>query len=1136
MVIQMSVDFKAFKKGTSLTIGNLPHAAEPYFMADFICRAPKGQTFLFITQEGQFMDDFAQEVQEFFPNLSIFSFPDWDCLPYDRISPSAKILSDRIETLSTLFYASKESRLIITTPLGLIQRLPPKDYFLNQTLTLKIGVDYDPKNLLKYLTENGYERSEVVRQPGQYAVRGGLVDCFPTGFASPFRLDFFGDTLESIKSFDVESQLSSGVLSHVIFKPMNEVILTPETTQTFRHQYRALFGIKSQSDPLYESIAEGAVFQGMEHWLPLFYKETSTLLDYLPKESFVFSSYQALEKIPEELKKIQEYYKFRLEESKNPNTSFIYRPLSPEQFYVETLSLSDYKFLSFSPFKVPKGMDSSLRPLPLLDLPERLKSSKSLIFTSATVGGCERLKELLPEELPILGSWDQAHSLPSGSRALVPLSLEHGFSTPKFEIITETDIFGKRLGSLGSRKRSKKKDLLEMDQFQIDDFLVHQEHGIGRYAGLQQLTIQEAMHECLCLLYDEGAKLFVPVENMEVLSFYASKESEVTLDRLGGTNWQIRKARTKKRIKEIAEKLMTIAAKRKLTPAESFVLDLTSYEKFCALFPYVETEDQKNAIQDALEDLKGSHPMDRLICGEVGFGKTEVALRAAFMVAAQGAQVAILAPTTLLARQHYETFEKRFKSFNLKIALLSRFQSLNEAKKIKEDVEKGDIKILIGTHSLLTPTLKFKDLGLLIVDEEQHFGVQQKELLKKNYPHIHVLSLSATPIPRTLQMAISGIRELSLITTPPMERIPIQTSVFPFDGLTVREALLREKERGGQSFFVCPRLADIPIVEKELQKLLPHFKMAIATGQMESKDLETTIVDFCHRKYDLLISTNIIESGLDIPSANTMIVYRSDLFGLASLYQLRGRVGRSNQQGYVYFTVTPEKTLTKNAEKRLEVLQSLSNMGESFRLASYDMDIRGPGNLVGEEQAGQMKEVGLGLYQHMLEEALTQLRNPDSPELLEQEWSPQINLGLEILISDKYVADLNLRLNLYRRIAQLKDPEDIEAFRVELRDRFGPIPQETLNLLETVLLKNLCKSLNIHKLEGGPKGILISFYENFFPKPDVIFMFIHENLGTIKLRPDQKMVILRSWNTTTERLKGLHKLLGQFLKKMTYFA
>jgi transcription-repair coupling factor (superfamily II helicase) len=1128
----MSIDLSSMKKSTPLTIGNLPHSAERYFMADFIRQAAAPQTFLFVTHEGQFIDDFAEEIQEFCPNLSILPFPHWDCLPYDRISPSAKILSERIETLSTLLHPSKESRLIITTPFGLIQRLPPKDYLLNQTLLLKIGGDYDPKNLIRHLIENGYERAEVVRQPGQYAVRGGLVDCFPTGFSSPLRLDFFGDTLESIKAFDPESQLSSDTVTHITLKPMNEVILTPGTIQTFRHNYRALFGIKSQSDPLYESIADGAVFQGMEHWLPLFYKETSTLLDYLPKESVVFSSYQALEKIPEELKKIQEYYEFRLEESKNPHTSFIYRPLSPKQLYVDDLSLSTHKSLSFSPFKGPKDVDSSIRSLSLLDLPERLKSSQTVIFTAATVGGCERLKERLPEGIPILTSWAQAQSLPSGARALVPLSLEHGFSTPDLDIITETDIFGKRLVSPGSRKRSKKKDLLEMDQFQIDDFLVHQEHGIGRYVGLQQLSIQEATHECLCLLYDEGAKLFVPVENMEVLSFYAGKESEVTLDRLGGANWKIRKARTKKRIKEIAEKLMAIAAKRKLTTAESFVLDATSYEKFCALFPYAETEDQKNAIQDVLEDLSGTHPMDRLICGEVGFGKTEVALRAAFMVAAQGAQVAILAPTTLLARQHYETFEKRFKPFNLRIALLSRFQSPTAAKKIKEDVEKGEIKILIGTHSLLTPTLKFKELGLLIVDEEQHFGVQQKELLKKTYPHIHVLSLSATPIPRTLQMAISGIRELSLITTPPMERIPIQTSVFPFDGLTVREALLREKERGGQSFFVCPRLADISTVEKDLRKLLPHFKITIATGQMESKELETTIIDFCHRKYDLLISTNIIESGLDIPSANTMIVHRSDLFGLASLYQLRGRVGRSNQQGYVYFTVTPEKTLTKNAEKRLEVLQSLSNMGESFRLASYDMDIRGPGNLVGEEQAGQIKEVGLGLYQHMLEEALTQLRNPESSEPLEQDWSPQINLGLEILISDKYVEDLNLRLNLYRRIAQLKTPEDIDAFRIELRDRFGPIPQETLNLLETVLLKNLCKSLNIHKLEGGPKGILIFFYENFFPKSDVIFMFIHENLGTIKLRPDQKMVILRSWATTTDRIKGLQKLLGRLLERM----
>ncbi|MEI8320890.1 MAG: transcription-repair coupling factor [Alphaproteobacteria bacterium] len=1100
-----------------------------------------------------------------FPGGKVFTFSSWDGLPYDSTSPSLKCLAERLQCLTFLLGMqgetdeensddkaaetlrkflqtsssnhSKNPVIVITCVEAIVQKLPPRQIISHYFQRLETGQEFPIPNLMTFFQKTGYERVETVMSPGTFAQRGGLIDCFPVGHLNPVRLDFFGDELESIRTFDPESQRTLHPLKTIHLNPLNEVILAEDQQHSFRHHYRELFGVAAQQDPLYEHIRQGMSFQGMEYWLPLFYESLDSFFDYVPAAVFITSSFLS-QRTDEFWKKIQENYKFRtLEEHHAAKDRIPYRPITPESLYLTAEALSQklkaYEQTVLSPFDDKTDLKSLYVPLfvsdiprlSLVDIAEKFITNKKekILICASSQGNLERIQKLLSPQLR-----------GSSSVSFAGVPFPRSFKFDNKIVLVESDFFG---FSSGAQSAAKKKEsvhrLLELADFQVGDYLVHQDHGIGQYEGLQTLEIHGASHDCLCLIYEGQDKLFLPVENIEVLSFYSSKHGEAVLDRLGGTAWQVRKAKAKKRIEEIAQKLMKIAAKRQLSTAQDVHPVMGAYEEFCKGFLFVETEDQERAIEDVMEDLAKPMPMDRLVCGDVGFGKTEVALRAAFLVAHSKGQVAILAPTTLLARQHFEVFKKRFQNFPLSVVLISRFQTASEIKKIQEDLEQGKINILIGTHALLTPKIKFRNLELLIVDEEQHFGVKQKEHLKEKYPHVHCLSLSATPIPRTLQMAVSGIRDLSLITTPPMERQPIIAKIMPFDTLVVKEALLREKERGGQSFFVCPRVADISKVLPILEKLLPSFKIACAHGQVVPKTLETTIIQFCDRQYDILVSTNIVESGLDIPSANTMIVYASDLFGLGQLYQLRGRVGRSKTQGYAFFTVTADKTFSTKAQRRLEVLQSIQGLGGGFMIASHDMDIRGTGNLVGEEQSGQIKEVGLGLYQHMLEEAIQMLKAKKEGEIPHgsaDQWLPQINLGLEILIPDTYVPDLNLRLGLYQRIGALKTAEEVDDFRAELRDRFGPVPPETDNLLLTVSLKNLCKAIHVHKIEGGPKGILVSFYQDNFPWPDRLLSWIQQHGGTIKIRPDQKLVIFKVWSTPQEKIEGVYKILSQLIK------
>lgn len=756
-------------------------------------------------------------------------------------------------------------------------------------------------------------------------------------------------------------------------------------------------------------------------------------------------------------------------------------------------------------------------------------AGKRVMLAAWSEGSRERLGHVLADHglKPVTpaASLGVASALPRNETTLVVWGLEQGFETPDLAVISEPDILGERLVRPKRKARRAQDMLAEAASLTPGDLVVHVDHGIGRFVGLKTIEAAGAPHDCLEIHYAGGDKLFLPVENLELLTRYGSEDTEVALDKLGGAGWQSRKARMKKRIREMAGALIKIAAARVLKEAPRYAPDSGAYDEFCAGFPYEETEDQQNAIDATLDDLGTGRPMDRLICGDVGFGKTEVALRAAFTVAMAGRQVAVVVPTTLLARQHFKTFADRLRGFPLKVAQASRFVTGAEQKAVKAGLADGTVDVVVGTHALLAKGVSFKDLGLVIVDEEQHFGVAHKERLKELRAEVHMLTLSATPIPRTLQLAMTGVRDLSIIATPPVDRLAVRTFVTPFDPLGIREALLRERYRGGQAFYVCPRIEDLAEVKAFLDTEVPEVKVAIAHGQMAAGQLEDVMTAFYEGQYDVLLSTSIVESGLDIANANTLIVHRADMFGLAQLYQLRGRVGRSKTRAYALFTVPATRKLTPQAEKRLQVLQSLDTLGAGFQLASHDLDIRGAGNLLGEEQSGHIKEVGYELYQQMLEEAIANLKAGIVDEDIPDEWSPTIAIGAPVTIPDEYVPDLPLRLGLYKRLSTLATDTEIEAFGAEMIDRFGPLPEEVDKLLKIVAIKALCRRANVEKVEAGPRGIIVAFRDNAFADPDGLVRYVASQGSLAKVRPDMKIVFVGDYERMDKRLKGATAIL-----------
>ena len=1077
----------------------------------------------------------------FAPDMPVVVFPGWDCLPYDRVSPNADVSAARMAVLAGLAHGMPERFILLTTLNAATQKVPARSVLREAAFKAVVGSRIDEAALRAFLVRMGFTQAPTVTEPGDYAVRGGIIDIYPPGQVGPVRLDLFGDDLDGARRFDPATQRTTEKLDVVELAPVSEVILDDAAITRFRQTYRLEFGAAGTDDPLYEAVSAGKKHAGIEHWMGFFHEKLETLFDYLGRATVTLDEQNAAMREARWVSIDDQYDARREAMLAKGRMDSVYKPAKPDGLYLDPAAwdaaLASFRVMRFGALPQPTGpnvIDAGGR-IGRNFAPERQQESISLfgalathlkakmedgpvIVASYSEGARERLMGLIEDEgiaetIPIT---DFSRVGRAGLHMAV-WGLEHGFEAKGFSVVSEQDVLGDRLIRQTKKKRRAENFLTETQSLTPGDLVVHVDHGVGRYLGLEVVTAAGAAHECLLLEYAETSKLYMPVENIELLSRYGHEVG--LLDRLGGGAWQAKKSKLKERIREMAERLIRVAAERALRTAPALTPPDGMWDQFLARFPYAETDDQLSAIDDVIEDLGSGQPMDRLVCGDVGFGKTEVAIRAAFVAAMSGVQVAIVAPTTLLARQHYKGFAERFRGFPINVRTLSRFVSAKEAALTKDGMAKGQVDIVIGTHALLAKSIRFKDLGLLVIDEEQHFGVQHKERLKQMRTDIHVLTLTATPIPRTLQLSLSGVRELSIIGTPPVDRLAIRTYVSEFDTVTIREALLREHYRGGQSFFVVPRISDLPEIEAFLRDEVPEVSFITASGQMAAGELDDRMNAFYDGKYDVLLATTIVESGLDIPTANTMIVHRADMFGLAQLYQIRGRVGRSKTRAYAYLTYKPRQKLTPQAEKRLRVLGSIDTLGAGFTLASQDLDIRGAGNLLGEEQSGQMREVGYELYQSMLEEQIAKIKSGEVTLVEDGQWAPQINLGVPVLIPENYVPDLDVRLGLYRRLSDLTTKVELEGFAAELIDRFGSLPKEVNTLMLVVRIKAMCKRAGISNLDAGPKGAVLRFHNDKFISPKGLVEFIEDQRGQAKVK-DNKIVIRRDWSNDREKIQG----------------
>ena len=1133
-------DKARLSQGSILT-GGAPEGFDAKLVADLVAKADG--PVIHVARDDARMAGMAEALAFFAPDLPVWRFPAWDCLPYDRISPNADISAARMATLAALADGLPGRAVVLTTLNAAAQRVPAKSVVRAASFTAEVGKPLDLDALREYLARMGFNRAPTVTEPGDHAIRGGVVDVFPPGAEAPVRLDLFGDILDNARRFDPETQRTVEKIKRVELAPVSEVILDDDAVARFRQMYRETFGAAGLDDPLYEAVSAGRKQQGMEHWLPFFHEELATLFDYLPNAP-VALDHQVEEAREARWEMVRDHYEARknAQGAKPAMGAAVYKPCPPELLYLTEAqwleALSGRHLRRFSPMPQPPGpgcvdmggrlgrsfaAERAQEGVNVFDALSThlaaLVKSKTVIFATYSEGARDRVKTLLEDhDAPASRLVARYADVKKDVVNLAVWPLESGFETADLAVVAEQDVLGDRLIRAPRRRKRAENFLTEASTLSAGDLVVHVEHGIGRFLGLETVQALGAPHDCAMLEYAGGDKLYLPVENIELLSRYGHEAG--LLDKLGGGAWQARKAKMKERIREMADRLIRIAAERALRKAPEFEPPHGPWDEFCARFPYQETDDQLATIEDVLGDLSAGTPMDRLICGDVGFGKTEVALRAAFVAAMSGMQVAVVAPTTLLARQHSKTFEERFRGFPVNVRQLSRFTPAKEATDTRKRLADGTVDVVVGTHALLAQGVRFKDLGLLIIDEEQHFGVKHKERLKELRSDVHVLTMTATPIPRTLSLAMSGVRELSVIATPPVDRLAVRSYIAEFDPVTVREALLREHFRGGQSFFVVPRISDIAEIEDFLREQVPEISFVTATGQMAAGDLDERMNAFYDGKYDVLLATTIVESGLDIPRANTLIVHRADMFGLAQLYQIRGRVGRSKLRAYAYFTTEPRKRLTDGADKRLRVLASLDSLGAGFTLASHDLDLRGAGNLVGEEQSGHIREVGFELYQSMLEEAIARMKSGETEGPVDSgDWSPQLGLGVPVMIPEDYVPDLDVRLGLYRRLSGLESKTELEGFAAELHDRFGKPPREVEMLLRVVRVKALCKRAGIAKLDGGPKGATLQFRDDKYANPAGLATWLQEQRGLAKIR-DNKVVVRRDWATEADRLKG----------------
>ncbi len=1120
--------------------GNLPGAALSLAIAEAASNAKRFT--LLLTADSQSAERLQEELAFFAPELSVLHFPDWETLPYDLFSPHQDIISQRI---ATLYQLPELSHGVLVVPITTaLHRLAPKRFLLGSSLVLDVGQKLDVEQMRLRLEAAGYRCVDTVYEHGEFAVRGALIDIFPMGSALPYRIDLFDDEIETLRTFDPENQRSIDKVESIRLLPAREFPLKKEAVAGFRARFRERFDVDFRRCPIYQDLSTGITPAGIEYYLPLFYEETATLFDYLPEDSQVFSL-PGIEQAAEQFwTDVRNRYEERRVDPQRPL-------LPPGELFVPVedcfARLKQWPRVVASQEDVEPGIGRerySAQALP--DLAIEAKAGEPLgklrhflesypgrvLFTAESAGRREVLLELLarlklrPQEVE---GW--SGFLDSDERLAITIApLDEGLLLDELALIAESPLFGQRV--MQRRRREKGRDagdnvIKNLTELREGSPVVHIDHGVGRYQGLVTLEIEGQAQEFLLLQYADEAKLYVPVASLHLIARYTGSDDALApLHRLGSETWQKAKRKAAEQVRDVAAELLDIYARRAARQGYAFKDPQVDYETFAAGFPFEETPDQQTAIDAVREDLLSAKPMDRLVCGDVGFGKTEVAMRAAFIAVHGGKQVAVLVPTTLLAQQHYNSFRDRFADWPVRVEVMSRFKSAKEVQSAIAELAEGKIDILIGTHKLLQDDVKFSNLGLVIIDEEHRFGVRQKEQLKALRSEVDILTLTATPIPRTLNMSIAGMRDLSIIATPPARRLSVRTFVMEANNPTIKEALLRELLRGGQVYYLHNDVKTIEKCAADLAELVPEARIAIGHGQMRERDLEQVMSDFYHKRFNVLVASTIIETGIDVPSANTIIIERADKFGLAQLHQLRGRVGRSHHQAYAYLLTPPRKQMTDDAQKRLEAIANAQDLGAGFVLATHDLEIRGAGELLGEGQSGQIQAVGFTLYMEMLERAVKAIRKGEQPNL-EQPLGggPEINLRLPALIPDDYLPDVHARLILYKRIANAADEDGLKELQVEMIDRFGLLPEPTKNLVRLTLLKLQAEKLGIVKIDAGPQGGRIEFSADTSVDPLVLIKLIQSQPNRYKFEGATMFKFQVPMERPEERFNTLEALL-----------
>jgi transcription-repair coupling factor (superfamily II helicase) len=1079
--------------------------------------------------EARNIHNLATAFKDDFDNTEIWHFPNLIGSPYQKISANKSVFLERINTLNGIKNTTKR-HLVITNVKAYLERIIPKQVLEGRSFLIKVESILNVDNLIEYLIKNNYQRMSLVAEEGQFSQRGDIIDIYCGQGA--FRIDLMGDIVERIRIFDPTTQITVDTTNEINLQSSSEVVLEDEFLDNFKETYKNIFNTENKD--LFELLNNKIVPKGIENYLPLFYKKTENVLNHLGDNTLII----ALNGVNDGLLEVKENFDSEYKYGQDLENIFKTKDslLPPNKLIFELEEIKElekkYNLCNLNSFKLnhkDDNLDLNIKDVATEFAQYKSKASSPIEALFSFVKENPRYSfEVFCYSEPFYETLNNRIEKEKIKNLAIyqDISIDCGFILDDFCYLSESQITGIKK-TFGVKKSSNKKILEHLSTFNKGDIVVHIKHGFGEYAGITTLKVNGGDHDFVEIIYHNNEKLYVPVENIETLSRYGSANEEVGLDKLGSSSFERRQEKIKEKIKDIAYDLIKVAAQRKTKRSPSFDYNVESFEAFCKDFPYIETEDQLKAINDIIADFMSGVPSDRLICGDVGFGKTEVAMRAAFLIANSGHSVALIAPTTLLCRQHYNNFVERFKNFPFKIAQLSRFVSTKEKKQIKQDLAEGKIDIIIGTHSLLSDNIKINNLGLIIIDEEQNFGVLHKEKLKAMKEDAHLITMSATPIPRTIQLAFKGVKDLSLITTPPVEKLPINTHVLPYDYATIKGAIHKEIIRGGQVYFVCPRIADLLELKQTLERLELNSYVVIH-GQMPTNEIEESMIAFQNKEYNILVSTNIIESGLDLPNVNTIIIQKSDIFGLAQLYQLRGRVGRGNKQSYAYLLYDKNKPLNENAEKRLQILQNLDYLGASFALASYDLDIRGAGNLLGEEQSGHVKEIGFDLYQKLLEQEIYNLKN--DKDVGDLSFSPVINLGIPVLIPKKYIHDMETSIEIYQRMGRIKDYNEIVELKYELIDRFGRLPEAVENLLLSLELKLLCKKALVEKVIFGEKGVALYFYLQKFPKVEELIAYVNKSAGTISIKPQGYIVLLGINMSVYDQVKKVKVLLEDLIK------